>query len=231
LAHTRDDARALNDKAREALKASGELGLEKDFETSRGTRAFGAGDRLLFLRNERQLGVKNGTLGTVEAIQGASLVVRADDGREVRVDTGAYADFDHGYAVTVHKAQGVTVDHAHVLATPGFDRHLAYVACTRHRLGLTVVYDQTRFPNKHALYQTLFRERSKDVTLDYMDAFAEARDFERDPPKGGREASRDALLKHVETLSKPREKSTQPELGDKGLSQKGRPISDPKLER
>jgi ATP-dependent exoDNAse (exonuclease V) alpha subunit len=43
------------------------------------------------------------------------------------------AHIDHGYAATVHKLQGVTMNRAHVLATPHMDRHAAYVGLTRHR--------------------------------------------------------------------------------------------------
>ena len=39
--------------------------------TERGAREFAAGDRVYFLRNERGLGVKNGTLGTVERSRGS----------------------------------------------------------------------------------------------------------------------------------------------------------------
>jgi ATP-dependent exoDNAse (exonuclease V) alpha subunit len=92
-----------------------------------------------FLRNERGLGVKNGTLGTVERIkghmpgQGDRLTVRLDDGRSVGFDVKDYAHIDHGYAATVHKSQGVTVDRTHVLATSHMDRHASYVGLTRHR--------------------------------------------------------------------------------------------------
>ena len=107
--------------------------------TERGAREFAAGDRVYFLRNERRLGVKNGTLGTVERIeghvpgQGDRLAVRLDDGRSVGFDVKDYAHIDHGYAATVHKSQGVTVDRTHVLATSHMDRHAAYVGLSRHR--------------------------------------------------------------------------------------------------
>jgi Ti-type conjugative transfer relaxase TraA len=198
LAHRRADARALNDAAREALKASGELGAEREFETSRGTRAFGEGDRLLFLRNERQLGVKNGTLATVEGFQGTIIKVRTDDGRAIRIDTGAYADFDHGYAVTVHKAQGVTVDRAHVLATAGFDRHLAYVACSRHRHGLTVTYDKTEFATPEVFRRTLSRDRSKDTTQDYSETFASVRDLDRQDSGTTRKSAGERLQGYID---------------------------------
>src|SRR3546814_5578765 len=87
----------------------------------------------MFLKNERSLEVKNGTLGTVEQVNQRSMTVRTDDERSVAFDTKDYAHIDHGYAATIHKAQGMTVDRAHMLATPGMDRHGAYVGMTRHR--------------------------------------------------------------------------------------------------
>ncbi len=78
LAYTRDDVRELNGLARERLRASGELGPDQVVQTERGERAFAAGDRLMFLRNERGLGVKNGTLGTVERVASSGLTVRLD---------------------------------------------------------------------------------------------------------------------------------------------------------
>ena len=51
--------------------------------------------------------------------------------RTVGFDLKAYADIDHGYATTIHKAQGITVDRTHVLATPGRDAHATYVALMR----------------------------------------------------------------------------------------------------
>ena len=39
----------------------------------------------------------------------------------------------HGYAMTVHVAQGLTVDHAFVLAGPGLNRELGYTALSRGR--------------------------------------------------------------------------------------------------
>ena len=84
-----------------------------------------------------------------------------------------YAHIDHGYAATVHKNQGVTVDHAHVLATPGMDRHLAYVAMTRHRHGLTLHWSREAFGSPENFTERLSRERAKDTTLDYGESEAE----------------------------------------------------------
>jgi hypothetical protein len=61
----------------------------------------------------------------------------------------------------------VTVDRAHVLATPHMDRHAAYVGLTRHRDGVALHYAREDFPEPARLARTLGRERAKDTGLDY----------------------------------------------------------------
>ena len=96
--------------------------------------------------------------------------VRTDDGRVVSFDTKDYRDLDHGYAATIHKAQGMTVDRTHVLATPGMDRHGTYVAMSRHRDGLALHYGRDDFRDQSRLVRTLSRERGKDMASDYRQA-------------------------------------------------------------
>ena len=177
LAYTRADVRDLNELARTKMRDAGELGADRTITTERGERAFAAGDRIMFLRNERSMGVKNGTLGTLERIEGSSLTVRLDgaDGRAVSFDLKDYAHVDHGYAATIHKAQGVTVDRAHVLASAHMDRHAAYVGLTRHREGVELHWAREDLRNRAGLDRALSRERAKDTTLDYQAGFAERR--------------------------------------------------------
>ena len=147
LAYTREDVRKLNAQARELRRAAGELGKGEVVQTEQGPREFAAGDRLYFLRNERSLGVKNGSLGTVEKIHDGMLQVRLDgeEARRVVVDSKQYTNIEHGYAATVHKTQGTSVDRTYVLATPHFDRHSAYVALSRHRDSVAVFYARNDF--------------------------------------------------------------------------------------
>ncbi|MGE0286382.1 MAG: Ti-type conjugative transfer relaxase TraA, partial [Bradyrhizobium sp.] len=74
---------------------------------------------------------------------------------------------DHGYAATIHKAQGMTVDRAHVLATPGMDAHSSYVALSRHRDGVDLHYGHADFASEGRLARTLSRDRAKDMASDY----------------------------------------------------------------
>lgn len=135
----------------------------------------------MFLKNERELGVKNGTLGTIDTVSRVRMAVQLDDGSLVAFDVKDYSQIDHGYAATIHKAQGMTVDRAFVLATPGMDSHSAYVALSRHRDRVELHYGQDDFADQGRLMRTLSPERGKDMASDYGDrdnseqAFAERR--------------------------------------------------------
>ncbi|MEQ8694555.1 MAG: Ti-type conjugative transfer relaxase TraA [Gammaproteobacteria bacterium] len=167
LTHTNDEVRELNELARGSLREAGQLGEDIGVVTDRGDRNFASGDRLMFLRNDRDLGVKNGTLGQIEQVSPQSMSVRLDDGRNVAFDLKNYTHLDHGYAATIHKSQGMTIDRTHVLATPGLDRHASYVAMSRHREGVQLHYGKDDFANADKLARVMSRERGKDMALDY----------------------------------------------------------------
>jgi Ti-type conjugative transfer relaxase TraA len=167
LTHTNDEVRELNMAARDRLRANGELGSDIAVQVERGERSFASGDRVMFLRNDRELGVKNGSLGTLQSVSTQRMAVTLDDGRRVAFDIKDYAHIDHGYAATIHKSQGVTVDRAYVLATPGMDQHSSYVALSRHRESVSLHYGQDDFADAGKLARSLSRERTKDMALDY----------------------------------------------------------------
>ncbi len=143
------------------------MGTDVAVAVERGKRDFAAGERIMFLKNDRGLGIKNGTLGTLETVTTQAMTVRLDNGRAVAFDLKDYAALDHGYAATIHKAQGVTVDRVQVLATPGLDRHAAYVALTRHRERVDLHYGRDDFADEGRLARVLSRERAKDMASDY----------------------------------------------------------------
>ncbi|RWL93376.1 MAG: Ti-type conjugative transfer relaxase TraA [Mesorhizobium sp.] len=167
LTHTNDEVRALNQAARERMRIAGNLGNDVQVNVERGQRNFAKDDRVMFLRNERSLGVKNGTLGVIVEVSIQGMTVRTDDGRSVRFDLKDYANIDHGYAATIHKAQGMTVDRTHVLATPSMDAHGSYVALSRHRDGMDLHYGSDDFATLERLARTLSRDRGKDMASDY----------------------------------------------------------------
>ena len=141
LAHRRIDAHKINQTVRAARQSGGELQEEVRFKTAYGPRTFAKGDRIVFTRNNKELGVRNGSLGTITETNKNTLTVRFDHDsgksnkkpRTLTFSPKHYTTIDHGYATTIHKSQGATVDRAFVLASKSMDRHLTYVAMTRHR--------------------------------------------------------------------------------------------------
>ena len=180
MAHRRADVRAINDAIRAELQDRGELarvsdadslapgdvaqaqevpgregpGLALTFQTNAGKRDFATGDRIVFLENNRDLGVKNGMLATVDHVEPGRIIATLDGrGDRVSVPIGDYQAIDHGYATTIHKNQGATVDRAYVLASGTMDRHLTYVAMTRHRDGAQLYAAQDEFTNAGRLVE------------------------------------------------------------------------------
>jgi ATP-dependent exoDNAse (exonuclease V) alpha subunit len=86
MAHRRADVRAINDAIRTELQDRGELARSAvgedagalTFQTNDGKREFAPGDRIVFLENNRDLGVKNGMLGTVEHVEPGRIVATLD---------------------------------------------------------------------------------------------------------------------------------------------------------
>jgi len=136
FAPTREAAAELNERAQAYMRHSGRLG-ERALAGPRDVR-FAEGDRVMCLQNaERDVGVLNGQRGTVVAVEEStfSLQVQIDGGEEV-VLPGSYIDDGNvglGYAMTVHKSQGMSVERAYVLGGEGLYAQLAYTALSRHR--------------------------------------------------------------------------------------------------
>ncbi|TBG96421.1 Ti-type conjugative transfer relaxase TraA, partial (plasmid) [Rhizobium leguminosarum] len=230
MAHRRDDVRAINAGIRARLQDRGELsrststsddrGEELTYQTNNGKRSFARGDRIVFLENDRDLAVKNGMLGEVIAVAPDAIQVRLDgkartqDGqRQVIIPVNSYQAFDHGYATTIHKTQGATVDRSFVLASTTMDRHLTYVAMTRHREEVQLYAGLDAFKTVRSLTETLSRSGVKETTLDYTHDFANRRGMEDRQGQGDgavapavitREAERIADIAATKPMPEPR---------------------------
>ena len=175
LAYTRQDVKELNELARGQKRKDGELGNDVLFSMERGARYFAVNDRVYFLKREDSLSVINGTLGTISSINDKTGVIAValdcDDLEQkpqiVSVNSEHYKHLEHGYAATVYKAQGVTVDRSYVLPSRHYDAHSTYVAMTRHRKSCDVFVSREAFANDKALIDNLSRNRAKDLTMDY----------------------------------------------------------------
>lgn len=170
MAHRNKDVIGLNFEARAVLKQNGALGEDQPFAAERGARVFADGDRVLFLKNERSLGVFNGSTGTVIKAEPNRLEVMVDGHADpIIVRANTYNTLDHGYARTIHKEQGNTVDQAFVYLSPTMDAQLSYVALTRHRDDVKLYASQEGFAGPRELFEAMTRDRLQDSTVLYRD--------------------------------------------------------------
>ncbi len=194
LAYTRAECQKLNDEVRILLKNEGKISSE---EITINNRHFAVGDEIVFLANDRcknircfdpennstnDFLVRNGTRAKISHIAKIEplrkpylskedpvyrLFVDIDKQTSATFLTNKYSDIDHSYALTLHKAQGQTVDWSMVVASPYMDAHATYVALTRHRQEVTVFYDTKTFGDFKGLQRSLSRISNKDLSIDY----------------------------------------------------------------
>jgi len=126
-------------------------------------RNFSIGDRVIFTKNDKRLGVQNGLSGTIREIgEKGKLLVRAS-GKDVKIDTGKYQYIDHGYALTDYKSQGSTYQNVIFSGPAGKTNYNSfYVSASRIKEDFALVTNNL----------DLFRERAiveirKTSTLDH----------------------------------------------------------------
>lgn len=158
IAEARQDVTALNTRARADLILDGTLTPGREVALTDGTTA-GAGDTVITRRNDRRLRngrdwVRNGDTWTITDVRDDGSVTIRPTGRRFGGSIVLPANYvaehlDLGYAITAHRAQGVTVDTAHVLVEPTTTRENLYVAMTRgkHANHAYVILDR---PDEHA---------------------------------------------------------------------------------
>jgi ATP-dependent exoDNAse (exonuclease V) alpha subunit len=139
IALRRVDVADLNTRARARIREAGAL-VGPELRLPGGP--FAEGDWVVVKRNELRLGVSNGDRGRVVDVdpERGSLLLecgarRVELGRSFLLGRTERGDptLVHGYAITGHVAQGMTVDQAFVLASDGINREWAYVAMSRGR--------------------------------------------------------------------------------------------------
>jgi ATP-dependent exoDNAse (exonuclease V) alpha subunit len=136
-------------------------------------REFAIGDRLQFTAQNKELGVANRDLGTIQQIgETGKITVRMDGDKEktVTFDPVEMRHFDHGYAVTSHSSQGLTSERVLVNMDTNVHPEListrfAYVSVSR------ASQDAQIFTNDAAtLAESLSRDVSKASALDLTKA-------------------------------------------------------------
>ncbi len=169
LASQHLDVDALNDQIRQGLQQQGRLGPDTvALDLPTGRVGFAAGDQVIITRPSRDLTgrkILNGTRGQLTDAGPAGLRVQPQDGPAFSLDLASSSQaVRHGYALTVHKAQGVTVTSALVISD-GLTRNAAYTALSRgrerNRLYLHIDDPHTGQPSWPAAFQQLCDQLSR----------------------------------------------------------------------
>ena len=186
LADTNEQVRSLNDKIRDARFARGELSAvgSVSIETEvlpgeRLTIQVAIGDRLLLrktAKDSQNEPIYNGDLGAVlgiervtrevdgERIEDILFTITRDDGRTVKINASEYESLQHGYAMTGHKAQGMTVMQSYYLPSSYASLQAWYVAYTRGIHGCkTYLSEANWLPFKKSTAEFIYKENALDL--------------------------------------------------------------------
>jgi Ti-type conjugative transfer relaxase TraA len=168
FAYTNRDVDALNAELRQVRRDRGELsGPEVELETKHGVAPFAIGDRVQFTDTLKAAGLYNGNAGTITELDPDTgrLAARLDNGRDVAWSAAEFQGFRHGYAGTIYKGQGKTLDHTYLYHTRHWRRAASYVALTRQRQTAQVFVGRTTARDARALAWQMGRDEVKSASL------------------------------------------------------------------
>jgi Ti-type conjugative transfer relaxase TraA len=173
FAYTNKDVNALNEDLRAARRERGELlGEDARFETKHGAAMFAVGDRVQFTDTRKSAKIYNGNVGTITGLDARSglLHARLDGpqgvpGREVVWSASEFDGFRHGYAGTIYKGQGKTLDHTYLYHTEHWRQAASYVALTRQRESATIFVARETARNPKQLAWQMARGEVKSASV------------------------------------------------------------------
>lgn len=183
LATTLKEVDALNSGARFLMKEKGALAprdtlirthiLHRDDQglptLSIKPKGFTTGDKIVFLKNDSRLQVTNGSQGILESVSPSSFKVKMGE-RTLVFNPRIYPYIDHGWALTVHKSQGLTVPRTFFLTGSFNTQNLTYVAMSRHKEDVQVYGATEKWTHHTAWIKDLSTPQEKLMASDYIGA-------------------------------------------------------------
>ena len=219
LARRRDEVATLNELAHARSVAEGRV---HGPALTVGDKEYQVGDRVICLANERSGAVSNGTRGVVTAVdvELQTLTLERPDKRQLTLDTTHYDAIDRGYALTVHKAQGMTADIALVVGSEGATREWAYTAMSRATLA-THYYEVSTRPERDTLGVEHWKETSRSAEERTVQAWtrSELRESALDYPERYETTERVTVEDELRDLATDRQRALVDMLGGYELAQ------------
>ncbi len=171
LTYTNADVNELNGALRKARIDRGEIAAGTEFISKHGKAEYSVGDRVQFTGTLRSAEISNGNVGTIIEIRDGRLYAELDgSGRRVDWKPIEFDGFRHGYAGTIYKGQGRTLDRAYVLHTWHMSAQASYVALTRHTKEVSLYVSRAVAPDMAALTRQMARVEEKGSSLQWTTA-------------------------------------------------------------
>ena len=172
FAYTNDDVDKINHAVRNVRKERGELGEDHIFQTARGKDAYAIGDRIQIIGTDKERGLLNGHAGTITKIVDTTIHLQLDGraGQKIAFDANEFKDFRHGYAGTIYKGQGRTLDQTYLYHSEHWRSAASYVALTRHRDMAEVFVARNTAPNLKELARQMARVDNRKAASHYYQA-------------------------------------------------------------
>ena len=187
IAVKNSDVDIINTGARALLKSAGVLkGTEyvvknqdnknnkdnkdykNDSDINSNSPSFMAGDRIVFKKSNKALGVNNGDFASLQSLNPTSFKAKLDNGKKLEFNPNEFSDFKHGYASTIYKAQGASIKDVYVFHDGFSTNRNTYVAMSRHVKDLHVfTHKEQTLSVEHLVKQLEFNPQSY-ASINYL---------------------------------------------------------------
>lgn len=176
VTYTNESADKLNEKVRQHLVDTHQLANGQSYQLADRKAQLSVGDRITFTKRDKKLGIENGYFAEIKSIDDKQLSVKIDGGETISFSLNEYNHIKHGYAATIHKIQGASVEHCFALLdSQGWDRHLMLVAGSRHKASFNLYVDGQQFKSLEDAKELVSRQGLKDHLTDYPVMFSRLR--------------------------------------------------------
>ena len=166
LCYKKNTCNEVNIEIRNLKKEEGTISSE--IITTINGKEYAENDKIIFLQNDKKLNIKNGMTGIILGGNEDILKIKTEDNRDIEINTNKYDKIDYGYAITLHKSQGKTYDNVTIVAEKMMDAKATYVAMTRHRENVEMLYSKEEFSSFKMLTNEISKIKQKDLIVDYQ---------------------------------------------------------------
>ncbi len=171
IANKNVDVDAINIAAQESRIQRGEINSKGYvYPTARGPVTFFAGDRICFTDTNKELGLRNGAFGVIKSLDENHCTVELDQGQNIQFNPKTYHGMKLGYASTVYKSQGKSINQVYVLHDTSTNQKLSYVALTRQTQDLKIFVNQQETPTMTDFAKQINNKVDKLSSLHFMTA-------------------------------------------------------------